>query len=125
MNNPVGWFEIYVDDIDRAKNFYQSIFELRLEKLNDPTGSNTQMWVFPADFEKYGATGTLIKMEGFPAGGNSTLIYFSCEDCAVEEARVVAAGGKIEKSKMALGEFGFCTLAVDSEGNMFGLHSDK
>jgi len=64
-------------------------------------------------------------MEGFKAGGNSTLIYFSCEDCAVEESKVEAAGGRIQKPKMSIGEYGFISLAIDSEGNMFGLHSMK
>jgi predicted enzyme related to lactoylglutathione lyase len=64
-------------------------------------------------------------MPGFPAGGNSTLVYFSCEDCAVEESRVVPAGGKIEKEKFSIGPYGFITLAYDTEGNMFGLHSLK
>ena len=62
-------------------------------------------------------------MEGFPAGGNSTLVYFSCEDCAVEESRVESAGGKIQQPKMSIGEYGFITIANDTEGNMFGLHS--
>lgn len=125
MNNPIGWFEIYVDDIDRAKKFYQTILNLSLEQLNDPTDSNTQMWAFPSDFEQYGASGALVKMDGFAAGSNSTIVYFSCDDCAVEESRVEAAGGKIKQAKMALGEYGFCTLAADTDGNMFGLHSEK
>ena len=60
-----------------------------------------------------------------PSGGNSTLVYFHCEDCAVEEARMAAAGGQIKRSKMSIGEFGFVTLALDTEGNMVGLHSMK
>lgn len=125
MNNPIGWFEIYVNDINRAKNFYQSIFDVKLERLSDPTDSNVEMWSFPTDFEKYGSSGTLVKMDGFSAGGNSTVVYFSCADCSVEESRVKEAGGKIQQSKMSLGEYGFCTLAIDTEGNMFGLHSNK
>ena len=125
MNNPVGWFEIYVDDMDRAKDFYQSVFGVVLESMNDPTNSNVEMWSFASDFEKYGACGALVKMEGFTAGGNGVMVYFSCEDCAVEESKVKSAGGKIEQAKMSIGEFGFCTLALDSEGNMFGLHSEK
>ena len=66
--------------------------------------------------------GTLVKMEGMPSGG-STLVYFGCNDCAVEESRVVAAGGRIERSKMSIGEHGFISLVVDTEGNMIGLHS--
>ena len=122
-NNPVGWFEIYVDEMDRAKAFYQSVLDVKLERLQDPTEANLDMWAFPSDMEKYGATGSLIRMEGVAAGGNSTVVYFSCEDCATEESRVEAAGGTVHTSKMSIGEYGFIAIAFDTEGNMFGLHS--
>jgi predicted enzyme related to lactoylglutathione lyase len=64
-------------------------------------------------------------MPGYPSGGNSTLVYFVCEDCAVEEGRVKPAGGRVEKSKFSIGPYGFVALAHDTEGNMFGLHSMK
>jgi len=124
-NNPVAWFEIYVDDLARAKQFYESVLSVNLDVLGDPNDTSIEMLSFPSDMEKYGASGALVKMEGFKAGGNSTLIYFSCEDCAVEEAKVEAAGGRIQKPKMSIGEYGFISLAIDSEGNMFGLHSMK
>ena len=63
-------------------------------------------------------------MRGVPSGG-STLVYFMTEDCAVEESRVAKAGGRIDKKKFSIGQYGFITLAVDTEGNMFGLHSMK
>ena len=59
------------------------------------------------------------------SGGNSTLVYFICDDCAIEEGRVKSSGGKIQKPKMSIGEYGFISLAIDTEGNMFGLHSMK
>jgi len=46
-----------------------------------------------------------------------------CEDCSIEEARVETAGGKIIKTKMSLGEHGFCSICLDSEQNTFGLYS--
>ena len=64
-------------------------------------------------------------MDGFPSGGNSTLVYFNCEDCAVEAARVAGAGGRVQRDKMSIGEYGFIALCFDTEGNMFGLHSMK
>nr|MDJ0834571.1 VOC family protein [Gammaproteobacteria bacterium] len=67
--------------------------------------------------------GALVKMDGFTAGGNSTLVYFSCEDCAIEEARVAAAGGRVETAKMAIGRHGFFSMIIDTEGNLLGLHS--
>ncbi|MFA6971242.1 MAG: VOC family protein [Gallionella sp.] len=119
-NNPVVWFEIYVQDIDRAKKFYESVFQFQLEKLDSP---GMEMWSFPMDMNSCGASGTLVKMDGVPSGGNSTLIYFSCEDCAIEESRVAQFGGRIHRNKWAIGEYGFISLVFDTEGNMFGLHS--
>ena len=121
--NPVAWFEIYVNDMPRAQKFYQGVFEVKLEILGDPNDASIQMLAFPSDMEKYGATGALAKMEGMSAGGNSTLVYFTCEDCALEESRVEAAGGKIFKPKMSIGEYGHISLIMDTEGNMIGLHS--
>ncbi|NJN39866.1 MAG: VOC family protein [Gammaproteobacteria bacterium] len=118
--NPVGWFEIYVQDMERAKRFYTSVFETRLEPLNSP---GIEMWAFPMSMGSPGATGALVKMPDFPSGGNATLVYFSCADCATEAGRVAKAGGRIEKEKFSIGEYGFIALAVDTEGNMFGLHS--
>ena len=86
-NNPVGWFEIYVQDMDRAKKFYESVFQVKLERLNNP---EIEMWSFPMSMDLWGASGALVKMEGFPSGGNSTLVYFSCADCAIETDRVKA-----------------------------------
>ncbi|MFK8012044.1 MAG: VOC family protein [Marinicellaceae bacterium] len=124
-SNPVGWFEIYVDDMDRAESFYASILKVNFEKLGDPTDSNVTMLAFPSNMEAYGASGALVKMEGMKAGGNSTLIYFACDDCSIEESRIVKSGGQILQEKMAIGEYGFIALAQDTEGNMFGLHSQK
>ena len=116
------WFEIYVQDIDRARAFYESVFQLKLERLNTP---DIEVWAFPMEMDRWGAGGALVKMEGVPSAGNSTIIYFSCEDCAVEQARVIAAGGKIHRGKWSIGEYGFIALAFDTEGNMIGLHSLK
>ena len=121
-NNPVGWFEIYVQDMARAKAFYEGVLSLSLDNLPGP---DIEMWAFPMNMEANGASGALVKMPGFPSGGNSTLVYFSCDDCAVEEARVVKNGGRIDKTKFSIGEYGFIALAFDTEGNMFGLHSQK
>lgn len=119
-DNPVGWFEIYVDDMDRAKAFYESVFKVKLDRLDSP---GIDMWAFPMQAERYGAPGALVHMAGFPAGGNSVLVYFTCTDCAVEAAKAASAGGKLVKEKFSIGQYGFIALATDSEGNMIGLHS--
>ena len=118
--NPVVWFEIYVQDMERAKTFYESIFQVKLERVNKP---ELELWSFPMSMDLAGASGALVKMEGVSSGGNSTLVYFTCADCAVEEARVVEFGGSIQRGKMSIGEYGFISLVYDTESNMFGLHS--
>ncbi|SEL33819.1 hypothetical protein SAMN05216262_10983 [Colwellia chukchiensis] len=123
MNNPIGWFEIYVADMARAQKFYESVFNISMEDLGDPTDANIKMKAFPSNMEQYGATGALVQMAGVSAGNNSVMVYFSCQDCAEEESRVESSGGKVEKPKFSIGEYGFVSIAIDSEGNMFGLHS--
>ena len=125
--NPVRWFEIYVQDMERAKRFYESVFEVKLQRLNNPATLETplELWSFPADMGEAGCSGALAKMEGAASGGIGTIVYFASEDCAIEEDRVRRFGGKIQRSKTAIGEYGFITLAIDTEGNVFGIHSLK
>jgi predicted enzyme related to lactoylglutathione lyase len=120
MMNPVGWFEIYVQDMARAKAFYETVFNLRLERMETP---DLEMWGFPMQAEAYGAPGALVRMPGFPSGGNSVLVYFSCEDCGETAAKAVPAGGKVDKEKFSIGQYGYIALVSDTEGNMIGLHS--
>ena len=124
-SNPVGWFEIYVQDMPRAKVFYEAVFQGALEELKNPdpnSFTDMEMWAFPMSMEGAGAAGALVKMAGCPSGG-STLVYFSCEDCSVEAARAATNGGKVFKDKMPIGQYGFIALVEDTDGNMIGLHS--
>ena len=122
--NPVGWFEIYVEDLDRAARFYESVFQVKISEMpNAPNG--VQMRAFPMNMGGMGASGALVKMDGFPAGANSVLVYFMTDDCAVAAKRATSAGGKIVKEKMSIGDYGWIALASDTEGNMFGMHSMK
>lgn len=125
MKAAAVWFEIYVDDLDRATKFYETVLDTKLEPLGDPNDTSVKMMSFPGDMEKYGSGGALVKTASVKAGGNSTLVYFGSDDCITEEARVVNAGGQIMKNKMSIGQYGFVSICIDSEGNMFGLHSMK
>ncbi|MCB0354724.1 MAG: VOC family protein [Bdellovibrionales bacterium] len=129
VENPVRWFEIYVQDISRAKSFYEDVFQFKLEKLESPESMtqagcpSIELWAFPMSKGGPGAGGALVKMDGVPSGGSGTLIYFACADCSVEAARAEKAGGKIERPKFSIGQYGFISLIHDTEGNMIGLHS--
>jgi predicted enzyme related to lactoylglutathione lyase len=120
MPNPIRWFEIYVQDLPRARSFYENLLQIKLTKLND---ANPELWSFPGDIEKHGSSGALAYMPGVPSGNNSVMVYFACDDCATTAARAADAGGKIFRDKISIGPFGFISLVIDTEGNMIGLHS--
>jgi len=124
--NTVCWFEIYVEEMDRAKAFYESVLGVELTRMDMPESADdvpqSEMWGFPMK-EGPGAPGAICKTEGVSAGGNSTVVYFSCEDCGVEASRVEEAGGTLITPKTSIGEYGFIAIALDTEGNKIGLHS--
>lgn len=122
-SNPVIWFEIYVQDMDRATKFYEDLLKIKLNDMSDPTDTSMAMKGFPSANFNFGASGSLVKMEGMTSGGSGTMVYFGCEDCSIEESRAIEAGGKVSQTKTSLGEFGFCSIVTDTEGNTIGLHS--
>ena len=111
--NAVAWFDIYVDDLNRAVAFYQNVLDIQLDAMGDPTGES-QMMAFPADMGAYGAAGALTKSPHAAPGIGGTIIYFASQDTSLEEARVVAAGGAVVRPKFPIGEFGFVTLCQDT-----------
>ncbi|MCK6600601.1 MAG: VOC family protein [Bacteroidetes bacterium] len=120
--NPFTWVEIYVEDMKRAKAFYESVLKVTLTDMEMPEEFG-QMVSFPWAEGKENISGALVKMDSMKPGSGGTLVYFTCEDCAVEESRVKAAGGEVLQPKMSLGEHGFCSIVLDTEGNTIGLHS--
>jgi predicted enzyme related to lactoylglutathione lyase len=122
--NAVGWFDIYVDDMERASIFYEKICNQKLEDLVDPTGE-TKMKVFSGAMNAYGSSGALVKSKYSKPGKGGTLLYFSVKDSAISESKVTQLGGKVIRPKFSIGKFGFVTLLEDSEGNRIGLNSMK
>jgi uncharacterized protein len=118
-SNPIMWCEIYVQNMERAKSFYETVFQIKMEKLESP---DLDMWAFPMSMDATGASGALVKMDGVKSGGSGTIPYFHCDDVAVESERVANAGGQVFKPKMSIGQYGFMALIVDTEGNTIGLH---
>lgn len=131
--NPFVWTEIYVEDMPRAQKFYESVLNVKIEPAPVPAGMEAEegsdeyfeMAFFPGNMEAHGMSGMLVKSSMFKPGPGGTLNYFACEDCADEISRVEAAGGKVIQSKMPIGEYGFCGICSDTEGNTIGFHSMK
>jgi len=119
-SNSVGWFDINVSNLDRAKKFYEAVFNIQLFDLPMEWGRQS---LFPFNQENPNISGALVEKADMTPSGNNTVVYFESEDCVTEEKRIEAAGGKIVRPKMSIGEFGFVSLFIDSEGNTIGLHS--
>lgn len=118
--NPVHWFEISVNDMDRARKFYESALGLQLG-LNRV--ESTLMAWFPTTEGGAGCSGALLKSKGRTPSHDGTMIYFSVPDIEAVLARVAANGGRTLTPKTDIGEYGFYATFEDSEGNRVGLHS--
>ena len=118
--NPVNWFEIPVDDLDRARKFYESVFDVELNLLEM---GPMKMFQFPMVDGIYGTGGTLVKAAGYRPSQEGTLVYFSVGDIDGTLKKIIAGGGEIILPKMSIGEYGVVTQFEDSEGNRVALHT--
>lgn len=119
----VGWFEIPVNDMGRAKRFYETVFNVEIQEVD--FGGLKMGW-FPNHDGREGATGTLIKQESYIPSQEGTLVYFICDNVQDELDRIEGAGGKIYQPKTKISdEHGFMGAFIDTEGNRVALHSNK
>ena len=119
----IGWFDIYVDDVERARRFYETVLDTELSPMEDPNDPEVRMLAFGDDPDSPGAGGALVALPHASPGPGGTMVYFTCEDAAIELSRVEAAGGSVVRPTFPIGEHGVVALAMDTEGNMIGFHS--
>ena len=120
MNNQINWFEIPVNNLDRAKNFYTTILSCNFQEIDS---DDAKMAVFQGNMDRYGATGCLVEYSDVRPSVNGTVIYFSCEDVDKTLNLVERSGGKVLIPKTDIGEYGYFAHFIDSEGNRVALHS--
>ena len=118
--NPVNWFEIPVTDLERAIKFYESVFGIKLSR--NEMGPLKMSW-FPRADDAMGATGSLVKADGYTPSHAGTLVYITVDDINGKLVKINARGGKTLLPKLAIGEYGFIAHFEDSEGNRVALHS--
>ena len=123
-NNAVGWFEIPVENMDRAIDFYEKVFDLKMD--HQQFGTIEMAW-FPWNQEGTGSPGSLVYMPDFyKPSTDGVLIYLTAHsgNLSNELARVEMAGGKILQGKKQISEeYGYMALVIDTEGNRIALHS--
>jgi len=121
-SNPVGWFEIPVTDMARAKAFYEHVLNVKLQTMNF---GPLEMAFFPMRPGTTGAAGALMKGEAFKPSRQGVQIYFITIDIDGALQRVQEQGGKVALPKTRIGFFGFIASFEDSEGNRIGLRSQQ
>lgn len=124
--NPFTWVEIYVEDMSRAQKFYEEVLQIEMIPMQTPGGfGDLEMVSFPWMEGGANISGALCKTKEIKPGSGGTLVYFTSEDCGTEASRVDGAGGKVLQQKEPIGEHGFCSICIDTEGNTIGFHSNK
>lgn len=118
--NPINWFEIPVNDFERAKDFYEYVFGYELT-VNDL--AELKMAWFPMHQDAPGATGSLVKSKEYTPSHAGSLVYFSVGDIDRTLKKIVEKGGKMLNPKKNIGEYGFVAHFEDCEGNRIALHS--
>ncbi len=122
--NIICWFEIYVKDIRRAREFYTNVLG---EKINEVVETpQLKMASFATGKDSSIVSGALIEMEDTKAGDGkavNSVVYFPTDDCTASEKKVIDAGGKILKSKFPVDAPGYYSLCIDTEGNAIGFFS--
>lgn len=121
MLHAINWFEIPVVDFERAKKFYEALFNAELMEMDFPDG---RYGMLPADMEQGGIGGGIVQGEGFEPSSKGTVVYLNGgDDLSIPLARVAAAGGRIILPKTSIGANGFMAHFIDTEGNRVALHS--
>ena len=124
LANALNWFEIPVSDFERAKKFYESIFDYQMP---ENMMGNVRMGFFLHDFENKKIGGAICKSDMHKPSEKGSLIYLNCQpDLQIVLNKIEHAGGKILKPKTKISEeqnLGFWALITDTEGNQVALHS--
>ncbi|MDP9048325.1 MAG: VOC family protein, partial [Bacteroidota bacterium] len=72
MKNTMYWVEIPAKNFERAKNFYETIFDIQMNFVPIPRGKYA---IFPLDMEARGAGGAIVEGEGYEPSEKGAIIY--------------------------------------------------
>ncbi len=123
VKDAIAWFEIPVADFERARKFYEQIFDFEMPVMEM---GPVRMGILLYDRENNGVGGAICFGEGYqPAGTGGPKVYLNGgNDLNVVLKKVPAAGGQIILDKGLIAEdIGYMGFFRDTEGNVLGLHS--
>jgi predicted enzyme related to lactoylglutathione lyase len=114
MSNIV-WFEIPVDDVERAKSFYGALFGWKIEKFPGPI----EYWHIDTGGSDDSPDGGLLKRQNPQQQGITNYVGVTSVDQSA--AKVEKLGGKICMPKTAVPQMGYFVICQDPENNTFAL----
>ena len=119
--DPVVHFELPVNDLQRARDFYQKLFGWTIKEWKDPSGK-MEYWsvITKKGMDGPGINGGMMTRK-FPQ--QPLTIYMHVASIDKTLALAVANGGNVCMPKMEIGKgMGFIACFNDPEGNMIGVH---
>lgn len=123
MKNAINWFEIPVNNYERAKKFYSTVMGIEIID-HHMKEKNIEYGVFPYQMESNCVGGAIVRMDGMnPSKDGSTVYLNGGEDLSIPLSRIAAAGGQVIMPKTDIQENGFIAQFIDTEGNRVALHS--
>jgi uncharacterized protein len=121
--NALNWFEIPAIDISRAKKFYESVFEIKMEEMEMP---GMKYAMFPFDPTNGKVAGGLAQSPMHTPSATGSIIYLNANpDLQNVLDRIEQAGGKVTMPKTSIGQNRFMAFFTDTEGNIMALHSNN
>ena len=117
---PIGWFEIFVSDVEKAKDFYGDLFGWEY-KLSE--GDQSEYWTIFTGENSIG--GGFMKKTSSEHGSQGVLFYVEVNDIEATLNSAVEKGGKIETPKTLISpKSGYFALLRDSDNNIIGVWSE-
>ena len=120
MINFAVWFDIPVQNIDRAMKFYSKVLGVEIQKME---GAPKKYAMFP--FSPGSVSGGLVEDKDMVTDRGPLLYLNGGDDLSIPLKRVADAGGKVLQEKTSIGQHGFMAIFKDTEGNRVALHSMK
>jgi predicted enzyme related to lactoylglutathione lyase len=127
MKNPISYFEIPADNIERAKKFYEKIFDWKMEKYDEKGKEHYFVMTTEVGDDEWtpkepGAiNGGLVKRE---MPDEPFVNYVTVESIDKICKLIEKNGGKIVMPKTKMGEWGWWAVFKDTEGNVLGLYEE-
>jgi predicted enzyme related to lactoylglutathione lyase len=119
MANPFVHVELSTTDLDKAKSFYQSMFDWQLNEV-DVGGGMTYTLIGVGE----GTGGGMMK-QMVPGAPSSWLAYVQVDDIEAATAKAKSLGATIMRDVMEVMDAGWLSIIIDPTGACLGFWKPK